>query len=101
VKQTHEPSQMDEEQGPSVVVVSPKEIDTVVTEFTDFTRPADVPSVEDPSSWTRVTRQTATHKKKDGNETDSSTSSRISLKSASKKMRCDKSNNTHDQEPIL
>ena len=44
--------------------------------------------------WTRVTRsKTGQQKKTDGNETDSSTSSKRSYKQA-KKMRCDDDDNT-------
>lgn len=47
--------------------------------------------------WVRVTRKSGMHKKTDGNETDSSTSSRHSVKRpVGKKMRCDGAGELND-----
>lgn len=65
----------------------PPNVDTGID---NFLKPADVQQNEDSSTtWIKVTRKTSSHTKSDGNETDSSTSSRRSRRPLGKKMRCD------------
>lgn len=71
----------------------------VVQKNNDCPPPPNTQQTEKEDSWTRVTRRSG--KKTDGNETDSSTSSRSSHKRpAGKKMRCDDADDAPNTDPL-
>lgn len=69
------------------------------TGINDCQSPSNVQQSENDDSWTRVTRRSG--KKTDGNETDSSTSSKSSHKQrAGKKMRVDDAKDSQNTDPL-
>lgn len=76
-------------------------LEPIVVDSDGFLKPADVQGEENDNTWTRVARKSASQHKTDGNETDSSTSSRRSQRPMGKKMRCENSNETHDTDSNL